>query len=223
MEISWEDGDNFIRNAVSIRCGRGPVQGPPARKMTRDDGLPIPIEDLMLDLRVDSDHEAETLERIQRGACDFLERRTGYVLIPGTYQLTLPGWWSGPMEIMRGPLREVDSVTYLAGPNDWQAADLDGFYVSDDARSFTVRPLSSFDRPQLWSEVGQVRLQFQAGYGTSDESGSDAFEAPEPGLLTVLTMTCGHYYKNRELFDAGKLEQLELGAMAFLGVYRQFW
>ena len=44
-------------------------QSPPARKMTRSNQVPIPMADLMLDLRVDSEDEEATLERIQRGAC----------------------------------------------------------------------------------------------------------------------------------------------------------
>lgn len=222
MEVSWQDGDNFIRNAVTVRCGDA-WSWPRARKLTRDLGLPIPLDELMLDLRVDSEDEADTLERIERGCCDFLERRTGQVVMPGTYQVDLGGWWGGPLEIMRAPLRELTGITYLAAANDSQSADLAQFYVEEGDRSFTVQPLSTFSRPQLWSEVGRVRLAFDAGFAMSDESGSDAGEPMDDGLRTILTMLCGHYYKNRELFEAGKLEQIELGAMAFLGTYRQFW
>jgi hypothetical protein len=227
MDVSFEDGDNFIRNMVTVRCGSGPLTSPPARKMTRDSGLPIPIEDLQLDLRVDSDDDVATLERIERGCCDFLERRTGYVLMPGSYQVDLPGWWWGELQVMRGPLRELPTVQYLAGANDMQVADLAGFYVTEGDRDFSIRQLSTFSRPTLWSEVGLVRLTFDAGFHIEPASGasdpSDDGPPMDDGLRTVLTMCVGHYYKNRELFEAGKLEQLELGAMAFLGTYRQFW
>jgi uncharacterized phiE125 gp8 family phage protein len=228
-DISFEDGDNFIRNAVTIRCGRGDWQAPPARKLTRSAALPVPVDDLLLDLRVDSDEEVPTLERLERACCDFIERRTGFVLMPGTYQVDLPSWWSGPLEIMRGPLRELTGISYLTSATTSVDAPLDGFWVEEQDRSFSVRPLSTFDRPVLWSEVGRVRLTFDAGFGIepesgqSGESGEDAFPPMDDGLRTILTMSVAHYYKNRELFDAGKLEQLELGAMAFLGAYRQFW
>lgn len=221
MEISFEDGDNFIRNAVTVKCAGGPLQSPPARKLTRDEGLPVSVEDLALDLRIDSDDENETLERLERGAAAFLERRTGYVVIPGRYQVDLPGWWSGPLEIMRGPLRELISITYLDAAGAEATASAGGFYVESTDRTFSVRPLTTFDRPALWSEVGRVRLTFDAGFRLPDESG-DALEL-EDGLRTCLTMLVGHYYQNRELFAAGKLEAVETGGRDLLGAYRQFW
>lgn len=222
MEISFHDGDNFIRNTVTVRCGGVAFRNILARKVTVSDEDPVPIDDLMLDLRVDSDDEEETVRRMARGAAAFMERRTAYVLLPGTYEVTLPGWWVGDLELNRGPLRSVDSVRYLAGRDDWQDTDLDGFYVDAKERSFNVRALTSFNRPTLWSEVGQVRLTFQAGFRVESESEGEAPEL-EDGLRTTLTMLVAHYYKNRELFAAGALEAVEKGAEGILGAYRQYW
>lgn len=223
-DVAYSDGDNFIRNMVTVRGRDGRMTTPPARKMTRDAAaLPISVADLMDDLRVDSDDEAETLERMELGACAVIERRTGYVLIPGRYQVDLPGWWTGPMEVMRGPLRELVSVTYLAAPDgaETSVADLAGFYVEEEDRSFAIRSLSTFVRPELWSEVRRVRLTFDAGFRQADET--TEVQELEDGLRTCLTMLVGHYYQNRELFAAGKLEALDAGGRDLLGAYRQFW
>lgn len=222
MRISFEDGDNFIRNQVTIVCDGGPPTSPPARKLSRDEGLPVSVDDLAEDLRIDTDEFDATLERMERGAAAFLEKRTGFVLIPGLYQVDLPGWWSGPMQVMRGPLRELVSITYLDADGQTATADPDGFYVEEpDARSFTVRPLSTFDRPTLWAEVRRVRLQFTAGFRLPDES--DGPPEMDDGLRTTLIMLVGHYYQNRELFAAGKLEAIETSGRDLLGAYRQFW
>lgn len=224
MSVSFHDGDNFIRNMVSVRCGGGTPWAPPARKLTRVEDLPIPLDDLMLDLRVDSDDEAATLERLARGAADFLERRTAYVLIPGVYQVDLDGWWPSPLSVQRGPLRTLDAIGYLDADGQEATADLAGFYVEEEDREFTVRSLSTFTRPTLWSEVRRVRLTFSAGFQVAEEVSASGDLQPAPdGLITTWVMLVGHFYRNRELFAAGKLEDVEMGAGNLLGAYRQWW
>lgn len=222
MAYSFHDGDNFIRNMVTVSCGGWGEFTPPARKMSRLDILPIDMDAVMLDLRIDSDDEEDTVRRMAFGAADFLERRTGFVLVPGAYQVDLPGWWSGPLEIRRGPLRELTSVKYLVDASTEDTAAADGFYVEERDRDFTIRTLTTFTRPALWSEVHRVRLAFNAGFRADDESDA-GLQAPPDGLVTTWLMLTGHYYKNRELFMAGKLEEIELGAGSLLGAYRTFW
>lgn len=220
-EYSFHDGDNFIRNMVTVRgCGWAPAII--ARKLTTMEELPVSIDDLVLDLRVDSDEEDETLARMERGAAAWLERRTGYVVSPGTYQVDLAGWWPDVAEVMRGPLRQLDSVSYLDAAGASVDADLSQFWVQEEDRSFTVKALSSFTRPPLWSEVQRVRLTFSAGFRLPSET-APGLVALEDGLRTILIMMTGHLYKNRELFAAGKLEALDDYGRTLLGTYRQFW
>lgn len=224
MRFSLEDGDNFIRNMVTIRHGRhGAMTSPPARKLTRIDTLPIATADLIEDLRLDSDEEVATLERMERGAADFLERRTGYVVIPGTYQVDLDGWWIEDLEVMRGPIRELADVEYLVDATTWTGVDTANFWVDEGDRDFRIRPLRSWTRPALWSEVNRVRLTFDAGFKLDDEAGADEVQPMPDGLRTTLTMLVGHYYQNRELFAAGKIADVEMSAGHLLAAYRQFW
>lgn len=228
MEFSLSNQDNFIRNMVTIRCanGFGPLISPPAAKIERDEGLPISTDEIIADLRIDADDEAATLERLERGACDFLERRTGLVVLPGTYQVQLRDWWIGGMTIMRAPLRDLIGVEYLAEDRTWTAVDTDNFHVDSDLQSFTVLGLSSFARPSLWAEaIGaqRVRLTFTAGFELPDESGSGGGPQMPDGLRTTLLMLIGHYYQNRELYLAAKVADVEFSAGNLLGAYRQFW
>lgn len=228
MEYSFSDADNFIRNLVTIRHGpgHGRNDSPPARKMSRDMGLPIPTDEIIADLRLDSDDEEATLERLERGAADFLERRTGLVVIPGVYQIMLEHWWLGTMDVIRAPLRQLEAVEYLAEDHTWTEVDTDNFHVDDGERSFSILALSSFVRPQLWSEARlarRIRLTFSAGYELPSESGSgDGPQMPD-SLRTTLLMLIGHYYENRELFMADKIADVELSAGGLLGLHRQFW
>lgn len=226
--LSFQNEDNFIRNLVTIRTPGHAHASVIAQKLNArlDEALPIPVADLQLDLRIDSEDDEATLERLERGACDLLERRTGHVILPGLYQLDLPAWWWGQLEVMRGPLRQVNAITYLseATPGEYDTADLAQFWIDEQERTFTITPLRSFERPTLWSEVHRVRVMFEAGYKTADESG-DSDPPPEmpDGLRTTLTMLVGHFYENRDLFKSGKLAEVESSAGYILNAFRQFW
>lgn len=225
MDVSFQDRDNFIRNMVTIAgCGRG-SGGPPMRKISTG-GLPVPIDEILLDLRVDDpDDEEATVERLARGACAFIERRTGFVLLPTVYEVQLSAWPTSSMEVLRGPFRSVEGVEYQAARDDWQAVAADDFWVSSSDRAFTLRFLSQFAAPSLWQNEDCIRVRFSAGFDAADESGGG--QPIEDGLRTVLLMVTGHYYKNREMLGLADpkygLEAVELGATSLLGQYRQFW
>ena len=223
--LAFEDRDNFIRNAVTVL---GPTHGLGPRAGVRiisQGELPVPVEEILDDLRVD-DPEAEeaTVRRLAKGAAAFIARRTGYVLLPTVYEIIASSWWTGALEVNLGPLRSLDSVSYLASRDVTVVVDPDQVWASDRGRSMVIRFLEDFGRPDLWQQEDCVRLRFSAGFDAFDESGSNPIE---DGLRTVLLMVTGHYYQNREMLglaDARSgLQAVELGAISLLGQYRQFW
>lgn len=218
-DVSFHNADNFVRNLVSVRCGRRNLDAL-SRKVRAIAALPISIDDLMLDLRVDSDEEAPTVRRMANAAAEFIERRTGYVIRPGRYEVLLDGF--GDFDIQRGPLRELESIEYLVAADDWEALPAEDYRTIRGASEFKVRMLSTFDRPAIWGEAREagVRMTFTAGYETAE---SDADYPLEDGLAGVLTLLTGHYLKNRELFDGGNVKAVELGASNLLGPYRKLW
>jgi len=223
--ISFEDGDNFIRNAVTVLGPRLPGRGAQLRKISTG-GLPVTVDEVCEDLRVDDpDDEADTVERFCRGACAFIERRTGYVMLPTVYELSASQWWTGAVDVLRGPLREVTEVEYQSDRDVWDPIDPLQFWTSREARSFKLRFLSDFDRPALWQPEDCVRVRFSAGFDAADETSGDL--PIEDGLRTVLLMVTGHYYRHREMLGAADpkygLAAVELGATSLLGQYRQFW
>lgn len=223
--ISFEDGDNFIRNAVTVLGPRLPGRGAQLRKISTGD-LPVTVDEICEDLRVDDpDDEAATVERLCRGACAFIERRTGFVMLPTVYELSASQWWTGAVDVLRGPLREVSEVEYQSDRDVWDPVDPLQFWTSREARSFKLRFLSDFERPALWQPEDCVRVRFSAGFDAADETGGDL--PIEDGLRSVLLMVTGHYYRNREMLGAADpkygLAAVELGATSLLGQYRQFW
>lgn len=223
--VSFENNDNFIRNAVTIAGEARPWAGATLRKISTG-GLPVALEEIMEDLRIDDpDEESETMDRMARGACAFIERRTGYVMLPTVYELLASSWWTGGLEVSLAPVREVEAITYQTSRNVWADADPEQFWTADRGRGFILRSLSTFDRPQLWQPEDSIRVRFSAGFDAADESGGD--RPIEDGLRTILTMITGHYYANRELLGAADaksgVQAVELGATSLLGQYRQFW
>lgn len=224
-QISFEDGDNFVRNRVSILSSSRPWDGASLRKVSTG-GLPVPIEEILDDLRVDDpDEESEVVERMCRGACAFIERRTGYTLLPTTYELLASSWWTGGLEVLLAPLRAMGTVSYQGERDVWTDVDAAVFWSSARGRSFIIRGLDGFGGPTLWQPEDCIRISFESGFDAAEESGGD--HPIEDGLRTILLMITGHYYRNREMLGAADpkygLEAVELGATSLLGQYRQFW
>lgn len=199
------------------------------RKVQSSNALPIPLEDAKLDLRVDSDDEDATIERMIRAAASFLERRTGWTVLPARYHAVYSQWPCEPQEIYRAPLRELVDVEYLSAANTWTAIGTDGFQVSKRQKSFVIAPLSTFEAPDLFTDMDSVRFIFEAGFdidgdAESEFSDNEADDLPmDPDVKVLLIMLVGHWYKNRELFLADKQTEVEERAGSLLGAHRTHW
>ena len=188
-------------------------------KILTSEALPVPLEDVQLDLRVDSEDDADTVERLIRAAGSFLEIRTGWSVIPGNYTALLSEWPCGPLEIYRAPLRELESIEYLSDVDTWTEVDVAEFQLSRRKKSFVISPLSTFIAPTLFTCLDSVRINFAAGFDAGDSAFGDGSYPIEDGMRTLLTMFVAEGYKNRELGSA----MLENRWSAMLAAYRTFW
>lgn len=188
------------------------------------EGEPCDIDALMLDLRIDSADERDTLVRLAKWAADQIETTTGYVILPGTYTATfdLPCWDS--WEVLRSPLREINAIEYLSAPNTWTEMNVDDFHVTPRKRSFLLTPLSTFVAPSPIIEYRGYRMTFEAGFDNDADSSLSGQSTPlPPALLGMLTMFTGHLMENRELFDKSNLVERAAMVASFLGSRRQYW
>lgn len=227
-DVAFSDGDNFIRNLVTVPIGCGYRRPDVVVMKTGSLGLPMSLEDLMIDLRVDDpDSDGATVERMAEGAAALLELRSGYAVRAGTYEALLPSWWHGPLELFRGPLRAVEAVEYATGASTWATVDPADYYARGRARSFRVFTLDTFDRPEVWghhADADRVRIRFAAGFDPYNETGESEGAHPiDDGLRTTWVALTAHFFKNRELYAAGALETLEAGAAGLLSAYRTYW
>jgi uncharacterized phiE125 gp8 family phage protein len=206
------------------------------RKLTTSTGFPIAFDEILADLRVDSDDEANTIKRLARAAAAFLEKRTGIAVLQGTYEAKFSGWCYRPWEFMRTPLRVIKEISVLDGtasPPTWEDVAVDKFFVTELAKSFLVVPLQGVTLPVVWAPFHGIRVRFNAGFDNVAESGQAAENESGEGdqaelpiaddIRTTLTMLTAHFYENRELFAADKLAQVEASAGSLLASNRQFW
>ena len=200
-------------------------------KTSTSDAVPIDVEEVKLDLRIDTNDADATIDRMIRAAGDFIEIRTGYVVNPGQYEALFGSWGdcfchpNMTREFRRFPLRALESIHYLTAADDWAEADVSDFQVSKRPRSFILRPWPTFSPPNVFGCFDSIRVRFEAGFDTGDADTSVVGDpGPIPAIVkNVMIMLVGHYWKNRELFEADKLAQIEVGAGSMLGAIRTFW
>lgn len=224
-DVAYSDRDNFIRNMVTVRCG-GRVFQPQLRRLGSSSvsdlgGMPLSVDEVAEDLRFDApEDELGTIERAMRGAAAFIERRTAYVIIPTEFEVLASSWGAAGhwMDIERGPLRAITEVAYLSAKDTWTPVASMNYWTTTRERSFTLKLISDFDRPDLWDEASEdgIRVRFTCGFDPA-ETGQE--QPIDEGLQSLWVMLTGHYLKNREL-EQDKIEQ---GANALLGAYRQLW
>lgn len=226
--ISFFNNDNFIRNLVTVTCegwGRVPIE---VRRVASSPDLPIDLDDVLYDLRVDDQDdpaERQSVERMFRTAAGYIERASACVVCRGTFEVMLPSFWGGELEVRRYPLREIVALEALTAANTWTEVPADKIYAESGADAFRLQTLPSYTTPTLWSEVGRVRLRFDAGFddaAASGVSGDGSLPIQEPfrGIVTAMT---AHLYRNRELLDADKQSEVERGLGSLLGSIRTLW
>lgn len=201
------------------------------RRISTNDQLPVPLEDLRLDIRIDDDFGDDTLERMERTAIALIELRSGKIIMPGRFEALFDA--CDQFKVQRAPLRQVTSIAALTDRNTWTEQEIDDFRVIQDDNSFSVTAYPGFQPPTLFMAEAAIRVQFTAGYhpdlasGESDgdpgESG-DAEVGPLPDLYRgVLIAYVAHLYENRELFEADKLTEIESTSGGLLNAIRRFW
>jgi uncharacterized phiE125 gp8 family phage protein len=202
------------------------------RRISTGDALPVPLADLRLDLRIDDEDGDATLTRMEQAAAALIEVRSGKIMVPGEFEALFDAC-GNPLKVHRAPLRQVTSIAMLTGKNDWTEQDVDDFRVLQTERDFSVCPYPGYVAPTFYMAQSAIRIRFRAGWDIPPESGEsndddlisgDEDPGPLPALYRgVLIALTGHFYENRELFEADKLTEIESTAGGLLNSIRTFW
>jgi len=196
-------------------------------KLSTSATAPLDLEEVKLALRIDTADDDQTIQGFILAACDFMERRTGYVMRPGIYEVQFDEWPCEEVEFMRAPVREIERIEYMSAKNVWTEIDVDEFQLVRRQRSFVLKAFDEFEPPEVFTALAGIKFQFAAGYDLGDSGFSGESFPLDDGLKTLATMFVGHYYKNRELLGAGSQKSggdaIEAGLDSLLGAYRGYW
>lgn len=205
------------------------------RKIFTTRALPLPIDEVMLDLRVDSDDELETVRRLVRASCSLIEKRSGFAVLQGTYEALLDGWFlPWPWEFMRAPFRGLVSIEVLdvnSSPETWQAVAGDEFRTIEQAKSFLLYAKAETSLPEVSAPLAGIRVRFNAGFDVDHVSGESASGEIDDDVTvplddqvrTAIMMLTAEFYANRELFSADKAADVERVGNSVLNSIRQRW
>lgn len=197
------------------------------RKTAVAAALPITLEGVKKALRVDHGFEDDVVERKFRAAVEYVEERTGRVLRPTTFEVTLERWpCQDELGLTIHPVRDVVGVTYLgAEPGaaiTVPADDYDWRRLEEGAELYFF---SSWSFPALSATSrSPIVVTIEAGYDSPGEPGAgDDPEFVLPARVEeVLLLLAGHWFKNREATTSGTLADVPYSAGLLLKELRIF-
>lgn len=151
---------------------------------------PVDAEELaaFLDLNVDVEDVEDLLDEFLTAAREMFEALTdGRIVVPTTFVQHLPGFPCGRIELMRGKVLSVSSVTYTDPNGDDQ--ELEDWTADTTGIPALVCPPSSGWPNTSTTKPRPVSVEFVAGW-----------EVPPKSVRFAIKSLAGHYYQQREAF-----------------------
>lgn len=171
----------------------------------------IPIERVKQRLIIDHDDWDQDIEALIRAASDVVERETGRVLQPSTWELRTDCWpgYCYPLRLDIAPIRDVLSVKYLDDDGLEQTVLSSNWYWDRTSAGADLRFITGYSFPLLYNRPGSVRVRVFAGYDDQEASGSG--DDPELTLPPIIEMAVlflvGAWMENREsVIDGQRFE-----------------
>lgn len=162
-----------------------------ALKKTNSPPAVVGTSDLKLHLRVDGTDEDGAIASIGRAAQNWCENFTGRSFAFTTWQMALDAFPAcGTIDLPRGPLRAVDSVTYVTPGGTTGTLGTADYHV--DLMSEPGRLVLA--RTSVWPDIDErpnaVLVNYTAGYGTGTGTATPDGVPDEVGQAIKL---CGSY------------------------------
>jgi len=154
---------------------------------------PISTADAKLHLRVDVSDDDDYIDALVSAARKRLEQEAGVALITQTLEMHLDAFPAdgGAITVLRPPLQDVSSITYIDSNGDEQTWSSDDYRVDTKSWPGRITPAYNEVYPTTREITGAVTITFLAGYGA-------AGSAVPQDLIHALKMLIGHWYENRE-------------------------
>jgi uncharacterized phiE125 gp8 family phage protein len=138
--------------------------------------------------RVDHHDEDSVLTGYIDAATEMVERDSHCWLRAVTVRLQLDNFTGDqPIELPRGPVNAVSSITYVDTDGDTQTWSSSDYLTDLSSIPGRIQPAYGIAWPSVRSQPGAVKVTYTAGYTT----------APRVAVQAVLLLV-GHWYANRE-------------------------
>lgn len=172
-----------------------------------------------------ADDDAQ-LEIFLDAAIDFVADRTALTLRRSTWRVDRCDWWSGCLQILLTPVRDV-TVKYLDAGGAEVPVGADMYRWERTALGQAeIRFLDAFAWPALKADaVNAVQIEIEAGFD-QDPNQTGAGDDPELEFPTrarqAVLMLAASWYRNREAVAEGDHKVVPLAAEALMGQLRVY-
>lgn len=185
---------------------------------------PVTLEEARLHCRVDAEGspaqhpDDPLLDAFITTAREWAEKFTGLSLAPQTLEIALDAFPSGAIELPRGPVTSITSISYVDEEQADQTVDAGDYTL--DARSVPQWAIPAYGGgwPAALDTPNAVVVRYVAGFSLPSDSPQTK---PLPKTIKTAILQCvAHWYANREMSSIRRLETIPLGAEVLLRSYR---
>lgn len=190
--------------------------------------LPITVQWAKDHVKALGSSEDTLIESWIKAATAYFEEITGHQVMEATWDYLLDAYpLTGIIELPHPPLREVQSVAYIADDGSsvpfsdgaspetvsWQSYAPQG----DHPRRGWVEPKATFAWPIITPSAGRVRIRYTAGYSATAGAAPDLVKA----AILLLVGQFEQFRSETHLSErSSKIEQLPLGAQQIMRAFQ---
>lgn len=195
------------------------------RLISAAESKPVSLDDLKKHCRVDHNDDNDVLGVYLDAASAFVADRTSLVLQPSTFRIERSSWWSGCLNILVAPVREIVAVKYRAVAGDEQTVDEAVYRWRRTASGAVLEFVNGFSAPSVQDErFDAVTVEVRAGFDDPDTTGSG--DDPElilpPQVKQAILLTGGAWYETREAVTATEMKAVPFAVDALIGQVRLY-
>lgn len=181
------------------------------RRLSRPEHPPIDVPSARSRLRMDATDEDVDLDRLIRTSAEVLEKHTGLVMGPTSFEYRADAW-PACMEIKlpAAPVRDVSAVVYLDEDEAEQTLPASDWSWERTHEGATITLATGFSNPTVLERAGAIRVRFTAGFDDPSESGA----GDDPDLVLPATaemamlFLVGHWNEHRESVAEGAMNHV---------------
>lgn len=180
--------------------------------------LPVTVEQVKYDLRIDHEHEDEALREYIAEATDYVSGPDGVLgmaLMPQTWAISIAAP-HGAVRLPVFPALDLVEIAYFDPEGSAQTADLADFNLICGPEYGYLAPKKGGSWPAADDRPDAITITFRAGF-------ADAGSIPA-GIKRAIRLLASHWYLNRAEVVMGAAPMvLPMGAQSLLARYRRGW